>query len=268
VNRLPLSLVQSSGTIHALTCSLNSNLIVAIVTRTYLSTCVVDVPRRMLSARSAVVAIVLATCTQGALSQAAPCRLPSADGFGCVDGYCGVNSGPGPRPLPPVCRTSLELHLGGASIADRVSLARDWCTNRTNCTAFALDPASVVTLAFTATNMTATLQPNVDWTLYVKGGLPPLPPTPPPPTVAPVPPVFPTRCGTDTDCSLNGVCGGGGVSGECKCSVSVRGGPWHGVSRHVHGDPLSIAWHVDPARTRARSLTHACLTYFVADVAW
>jgi hypothetical protein len=153
-------------------------------------------------------------------------NMPAAAGYSCAAGYCGSEGAR--HPPPPACGpVAAELKLGGASPAEKVQRAKQWCDGNATCSGFAIDPGFATTLAFTAKNFTATAQPNAQWSLYWKGPQqplpPPVPPGPAPPPAPPPPPWEPILpkgpCETDEHCSLNGVC----TAGSCVCTASWRG---------------------------------------------
>ena len=157
-------------------------------------------------------------------------HMPPAAGYTCVAGFCGCEAPM--HPPPPACGpVYAELKLGGSEPAEKVQRAKQWCNGNKTCTGFAVDPHFATTLAFAATNFTATAQPNSAWSLYWKGDkqwpLPPRPPPGPPPSPPSPPspgrgwqPILPRGpCETDEHCSLNGVCD----AGACVCTASWRG---------------------------------------------
>jgi hypothetical protein len=170
------------------------------------------------------VASAAASSPPGLLSS---CSLPPVAGYFCASGYCGCD-GPTPHHPSPQCGPSMaELRLGGATTADKVRRAKQWCDGNSTCRGFALDPRFPVTLAFSGENLTQVAQPNAEWTIFWRGApqpLPPRPPAPPPPPPAPPPspwtPILPTGpCSSDEDCSLNGKC----TDRSCVCTASWTG---------------------------------------------
>ena len=111
---------------------------------------------------------------QHAGAAAAACGLPAAAGYFCASGYCGCD-GPLPHHSVPQCGPSLdELRLGGSSPNEKVQLAKRWCDKNTTCSGFAIDPGFAITLAFEGPNLTATAQPNEQWSIFWKGQPQPL----------------------------------------------------------------------------------------------
>ena len=154
--------------------------------------------------------------------------MPPAAGYTCAAGFCGCEGPPASHHPAPACGpVYAELKLGGVSPAEKVEHAKQWCDGNATCTGFAVDPGFATTLAFSATNLTATAQPNSAWSMYWKGTkhwpLPPQPSPPRPLPPAPQPawqPILPKgSCETDEQCSLNGIC----TRGSCVCTASWTG---------------------------------------------
>jgi hypothetical protein len=164
-------------------------------------------------------------------SGSAPCASVRVPGYSCYRGFCAADGahGAGKRCGPEL----QELKLGGSSLQQRADLALAWCHAHPACAGFALDPDSLVTLAYKTANFTRAAVHNSDWTAWWRGPPqptpPPAPPGPPGPKPTPPwdPPVPPTpdppwvRCTDDGGCNLNGVCAR--ATGRCVCDRGWRG---------------------------------------------